>query len=76
MHADNAGELTGQALKDEWAAKGIRLTACAPRQWRTMANDTRHILAVSKLPKSMWFYSMRGAVSAAWAIPINATETP
>ena len=55
MHADNAGELTGEDLKREWSAKGVRLSACAPneprgngmmeRQWRTMANDTRHVLA-------------------------------
>ena len=30
MHADNAPELTGPAMKAAWAAKGIRLTACAP----------------------------------------------
>ena len=86
MHADNAGELTGPALKAEWAAKGVRLTACAPleprgngemeRQWRTIANDTRHVLAVARLPLSYWWYAMRGSVAASWAIPLNAEETP
>ena len=86
MHADNAHELTGDTLKAEWEGKGVRLTACAPneprgngmmeRQWRTLANDTRHILSVASLPASMWFYAMRGSTAAAYAIPINAHETP
>ena len=86
MHADNAYELTGPKLKTEWANKGVRLSACAPheprgngemeRQWRTIANDTRHVLAVSRMPSSYWWYAMRGAVAASWSIPLNAEETP
>ena len=86
MHADNAPELTGAQLKAEWAERGVRLTACAPweprgngemeRQWRTIANDTRHVLAVARLPSSYWWYAMRGSVAASWAIPFNGSETP
>ena len=43
-HADNAGELTGQALKDEWAAKGIRLTACARNPLRPLSSVAQSYL--------------------------------
>ena len=86
FHADNAPELTGNAVKDKWAARGIRVTSCAPhtprgngmmeRQWRTISTDTRHILATARLPRSMWWYALRASVQTSWAIPINAAETP
>ena len=86
MHADNAEELTGPTLVDKWAARGIRLTSCAPheprgngmmeRQWRTIGADTRHVLTVASLPPSMWWYCMRASVRASYSIPINDAETP
>ena len=86
LHADNANELSGKALTEKWAARGIRITACAPyeprgngkmeRQWRTMGADTRHALAVSGLPAAMWWYMMRATVRVSWSIPINAAESP
>ena len=86
FHADNAGELTGDKLKEKWAARGVRITACAPheprgnglmeRQWRTMGNDTRHSLALSGLPAGYYYYLLKAAVQASWSIPINAAETP
>ena len=86
FHADNAPELTGPALADLWAKKGVRLTACAPhvprgngmmeRQWRTIANDTRHALALAQLPPGAWWYVARATVVVSWSIPINEHETP
>ena len=86
FHADNAPELTGPALVDLWAKRGVRLTACAPhvprgngmmeRQWRTIANDTRHALALAQLPPGAWWYVARATVIVSWSIPINAHETP
>ena len=86
LHADNAKELTGPKLVAAWAARGVRVTACAPheprgngmmeRQWRTIGNDTRHSLANASLPPAVWWYAMRASVHASWSIPINASETP
>ena len=86
FHADNAPELTGKTVKDHWQARGIRVTACAPyvprgngmmeRQWRTINNDTRHLLATANLPPKAWWYALRAAVDVSHAIPINSTETP
>ena len=86
FHADNAGELTGELLKETWAARGVRITACAPheprgngmmeRQWRTMGNDTRHALSLSGMPAGYYYYFLKAAVQASWSIPLNAKETP
>ena len=86
FHADNAGELTGERLKELWASRGVRITSCAPneprgngmmeRQWRTMGNDTRHALALSRLPAGYYYYLLKAAVQASWSIPINGSETP
>ena len=86
FHADNAPELTGPKVEAAWAARGVRVTACAPyeprgngqmeRQWRTIGNDTRHLLAAANLPPGMWWYAMRASVNASWSIPINGAETP
>ena len=45
-------------------------------QWRTIANDARHVLAGARLPPSYWWYAVRGSVAASWAIPFNDVETP
>ena len=86
FHADNAGELTGEHLKEKWAARGVRITACAPheprgngmmeRQWRTLGNDTRHALSLSGMPAGYYYYFLKAAVQASWSIPLNSQETP
>ena len=86
FHADNAPELTGPALTEKWASRGVRLTACAPneprgnglmeRQWRTISADARHALALAALPPGAWWYVTRASVYVSWSIPLNADETP
>ena len=46
------------------------------RQWRTIGNDTRHLLANANLPPGIWWHAMRASVHCSWSIPINAAETP
>eukprot|EP00965_Chrysotila_dentata_P019119 637159-Pleurochrysis_carterae.AAC.2 len=67
MHTDNAADLTSREMRDIALMHRARLTTISPRvprqngackrQWRTLARDTRAMLATSRLPPSFWWYT-------------------
>jgi Integrase core domain. len=84
MHTDNGTTLCSAEMRTKLASKSIHLTTIAPhcprqngvceRQWRTLAADTRRLLAQARMPRSFWWYAMRHSAMVAALVPLSAAK--